>query len=329
VVNVNDPDNPFVEGSEFCGGPPIALAVSRNYAYYASRTGWLNPGGRFSVINVSDPANPHEEGSCHPFQHSPTGLEISGNYAYSTGDSEFRVVNVSDPANPYEEGFYDTPGSAQNVAFSGSYAYVADGDSGLRVIDISDPAGPYEVGFCDTLSSVSDVAVSGGYAYVVTDSSDLRVVNISDPSSPYEEGFYVTLGVANGVAVSGDYIYVADGDSGLTILEFTGGTEVEENIDVFGELPASYSLNQNYPNPFNPETWISYQLPERSPVTIKIYNVTGQLVNTLVDDEQAPGAYRVRWSGRDLHGAPVASGIYFCRLKAGTYNKSIKMVLMK
>jgi hypothetical protein len=49
----------------------------------------------------------------------------------------------------------------------------------------------------------------------------------------------------------------------------------------------------------------------------------------LLDEEQAPGIYRVRWSGRDLHGIPVASGVYFCRLKAGEFSKSIKMVLVK
>jgi hypothetical protein len=94
-------------------------------------------------------------------------------------------------------------------------------------------------------------------------------------------------------------------------------------------LPEDFVLRQNYPNPFNPDTWISYGLPESSPVTLKIYNITGQLVNTLVDEEQAPGVYRVHWSGIDLHGAQVASGIYFCRLKAGDFGKNIKMVLVR
>ena len=94
-------------------------------------------------------------------------------------------------------------------------------------------------------------------------------------------------------------------------------------------LPEDFVLRQNYPNPFNPDTWISYELPEPGPVTVKIYNITGQLVKALVDEEQAPGDYRVRWSGRDLHGAPVASGVYFCRLKAGAFNRTIRMVLVR
>jgi hypothetical protein len=96
-----------------------------------------------------------------------------------------------------------------------------------------------------------------------------------------------------------------------------------------GRLPKACILHQNYPNPFNPETWINYQLPNSALATIKIYYVNGQLVNTLVDEEQAPGAYRVRWSGRNLQGTPLASGVYFCQFKAGDFGKTIKMVLMK
>lgn len=94
-------------------------------------------------------------------------------------------------------------------------------------------------------------------------------------------------------------------------------------------LPKDFALHQNYPNPFNPETWISYQLTERGQVTLKIYNVYGQLVKTLIEEEKAPGIYRVCWSGRDLHGSPVSSGVYFCRLKAGAFKKVIKMVLVR
>jgi|GEM_PF-1082695 len=94
-------------------------------------------------------------------------------------------------------------------------------------------------------------------------------------------------------------------------------------------LPQAYRLNQNYPNPFNPDTWISYQLPEHALVSLKIYNIRGQLVNTLVDGEQAPGAYRVRWNGQDLQGSPAASGVYFCQISSGQFTETTKMVLLK
>ena len=117
----------------------------------------------------------------------------------------------------------------------------------------------------------------------------------------------------------------------LESVDFQGGTQTYGPVSATPTeaLPQTYRLYQNYPNPFNPETWISYQLPKFGPVTIKIYNVKGQLVTTLVDGEQAPGTYRVRWSGRDLHGAPAASGVYFCQMKGGQYTRTTKMVLLR
>jgi hypothetical protein len=126
----------------------------------------------------------------------------------------------------------------------------------------------------------------------------------------------------------GAYDQTHDGSADVFVAKFEIRTEVELTEHVIG-LPKTFELSQNYPNPFNPETWISYQLPERGRVTVKIYNVTGQLVNTLVDEVHAPGVYRVHWSGRDLHGIPVASGVYFCQLRAGDFAKTTKMILVR
>ncbi len=99
----------------------------------------------------------------------------------------------------------------------------------------------------------------------------------------------------------------------------------------FSSIPAEFSLSQNYPNPFNPTTAISYQLSGVSPhpTTLKIYNILGQEVRTLVDREQAPGYYSVRWDGRDGLGKEVSSGVYFYRLKAGNYTQIKRMILLK
>jgi parallel beta-helix repeat protein len=91
----------------------------------------------------------------------------------------------------------------------------------------------------------------------------------------------------------------------------------------------SYALCQNNPNPCNPETKISYSLAEAGPVTLKVYNLTGQLVRTLVDEVNASGTYTVRWNGRDDSGALVASGVYFYRMVAGNYSQTRRMVMLK
>ena len=99
-------------------------------------------------------------------------------------------------------------------------------------------------------------------------------------------------------------------------------------------LPLSPRISQNYPNPFNPVTEIRYQIPAigdqiTSNVNLSLYNVLGKMVRTLVDGKQSPGYYKVIWDGRDKNGNPVASGIYFCRLKVGEFTKARRMVLIR
>jgi len=90
------------------------------------------------------------------------------------------------------------------------------------------------------------------------------------------------------------------------------------------EIPTKFTLYQNYPNPFNPSTTISYDLPVRARVKLVIYNLLGQEVATLVNDEQEPGRYSVNF---DASGLP--SGIYFYRLEAGKFVEQKKMILIK
>ena len=91
-----------------------------------------------------------------------------------------------------------------------------------------------------------------------------------------------------------------------------------------GGFPPAFHLDNNYPNPFNPSTTIRYDLPTRSYVVLKIYNLLGQGVATLVDKEKPGGRYGVRWDA-----AGVASGIYFYRLQAGDFVETKKLILLR
>ena len=92
---------------------------------------------------------------------------------------------------------------------------------------------------------------------------------------------------------------------------------------------ATTALKINYPNPFNPETTISYSLSEAQKVKIEVYNLRGQLVRTLVNDNQAAGDHKVIWAGIDNNNRAVASGIYYHKMTAGKYSSTRKMILMK
>ncbi len=94
-------------------------------------------------------------------------------------------------------------------------------------------------------------------------------------------------------------------------------------------LPLTFSLLQNHPNPFNSLTTISYSIPIRTHVSITIYDTMGRRINTIVDEVKMSGHHTAEWSGGDEQGNPAASGIYFYKIRAGEFEKTIKMVLMK
>jgi len=95
-------------------------------------------------------------------------------------------------------------------------------------------------------------------------------------------------------------------------------------------IPSGFRLSQNYPNPFNPETEIRFQSPKTTQVVMKIYNVNGQEIRSLLDKRLfAAGTYAVRWDGKDDHGHPVSSGVYFYQLKADEFSEVKKMSLLR
>jgi hypothetical protein len=94
-------------------------------------------------------------------------------------------------------------------------------------------------------------------------------------------------------------------------------------------LPTSYALMQNYPNPFNPSTEIAYSLPSPGDVQLKVYNVLGQEVVTLIDEQMPAGEHVVTWDGRASDGTSVSSGVYFYRISANQFSETKKMMMLK
>jgi len=110
----------------------------------------------------------------------------------------------------------------------------------------------------------------------------------------------------------------------LKQIDFDGQFEYSNVIEVDAGVPTQFALEQNYPNPFNPTTLISYQLPVASTVSLKVYDVLGREVATLVNERQEAGAYNIAFNAKTL-----SSGIYFYRLQAGNFVATKKMMLVK
>ncbi|MBI4727552.1 FG-GAP repeat protein [candidate division TA06 bacterium] len=111
--------------------------------------------------------------------------------------------------------------------------------------------------------------------------------------------------------------YFADTDNMIWLCKYTGPDAVagQPPVDPFSVY--SSKLFQNSPNPFRHTTAISFQLPQPATVTLKVYNIAGQLVKTLVNDDKKAGSYEVKWNGRDDNGQKVSNGIYIYQLKTG------------
>ena len=113
-----------------------------------------------------------------------------------------------------------------------------------------------------------------------------------------------------------------DGNYALNQIASLGVVSVETR-------PEAFALLNNYPNPFNPETTIKYHLPEAAQVKLEVYNMVGQVVRTLVNNQQNAGRYVVQWNAANDNGQNLASGIYLYRIQAGDFHEVKKMLLLK
>ena len=99
--------------------------------------------------------------------------------------------------------------------------------------------------------------------------------------------------------------------------------------NILSTIPEKFALHQNFPNPFNPSTHISFSLPKPSNVEVKIYNILGQSVVTLINDWRNLGHHSVQWNGRDKWGESVGTGIYFYSLETADFRQVKKLMLLK
>ncbi|NQT62026.1 MAG: T9SS type A sorting domain-containing protein [Candidatus Marinimicrobia bacterium] len=129
----------------------------------------------------------------------------------------------------------------------------------------------------------------------------------------------------------GDYIVATATDVAGNTSEFSAMSELGDYVYVndMVEIPDSYVLEQNYPNPFNPTTTLRYGLPEMSDVSLVIFDLTGRVVFKYSEPVHPAGWVNFEWNGTNSSGEPVSTGVYLCRMVAGEYSETIKMVFLK
>ncbi|MCI0622067.1 MAG: FG-GAP-like repeat-containing protein, partial [Acidobacteria bacterium] len=124
-----------------------------------------------------------------------------------------------------------------------------------------------------------------------------------------------------------DLAIASASDSVFVLYNFGGGiTSIREPG---ARIPADFRLEQNFPNPFNPTTTIRYEITKPGRVSLKVYNLLGQEIKTLVDAHRPAGSHTVTWDGRDDRGRQVGSGVYFYKLQTAGSTSVKKMIFLK
>lgn len=167
-----------------------------------------------------------------------------------------------------------------------------------------------------SVGSLNAVGAGGGILTAASSWTEFNLPIYYTPGSPDPDNviiYFIVADTSGSTATIGSEAYV-------DFIDLTAPSSVEQ----ISGLPEDFSLTQNYPNPFNPSTKIEYSLPEASYVELKVFDILGNEVAELVNEEQPAGSYRADFIANNL-----SSGFYVAQLRAGDYTKTIKMTLLK
>ena len=319
VLDISDPAS-IDSITAFNDAPAQDIGISGNYVYAAVRDLGI------AVINATNAAAPTLVTHLSSFWGE--GVAVDGNVMGQSTWDKIYFYDISNPEAPAMRDSIILVTGTGEFCISGDYAYIHDFDS-LRIFDISDLSNVVDIGGANTGGSWDGTAfVEGDFAYVNCETNGVKMFDITDKTDPTEVGHWDGVATARNIFVQDGLAYVAEKEGGLSIYNNALYVSSVSN----GIVPEQFSLSQNYPNPFNPTTMIEYAIPAAfgaSDVSLEIFNVLGQNVQTLVNQKQSSGVYQVRWDGRNTAGMEQVGGIYFYRLTVGAETLTSKMILLK
>jgi hypothetical protein len=331
IINVSNPQEPF-EAAFFDPGPYILavsdVALDSTLAYLAGGSAGL------AVVDVSNPLRPRRVGGVYGVQ--PYLIKVIGSYAYTAEASAspfdgMRIFSLADPLHPVQIGSVAFTGTVQDMDVEGDHAFVTTSTT-LYIFNVSNPIAPFLISSSTTWEGYSLDAV-GSLLYVVK--ADLFVLHITAQGNPTQVGFYNIPQTGRGVTVVDSVAYVgrdyyftifdcSDCNSAAISDQLATPAEKADSPSAFPAGTHSSNLQPCHPNPFNPTTAISYKLQAPSWVSLKVYDISGRLVATLVDGWREAGTHQVTFDGSNL-----AAGIYLLKMQAGDYSVVQKLVLVK
>ena len=326
VVDITDPYNPTEVNVFETQGDVIDVEIKDNYAFFTDGFEGLK------VVDISDPLNIQPVGSLgSPFWF--LGLKIEGDYAYVAAweYGGLRIIDISDPANMKEVGYYITPGKCRDLDVSDGISYIANWDYGLGIVnnDLLNPI-PVELVSFSVEQTGNEVQLS----WITATEINNQGFEIEKKSANDDDWAKLGFMEGNGTTTEMHYYSFSDNISSVIFkdvvsyrlkqIDFDGSYEYSKVIEVKVNQPEKYSLEQNYPNPFNPSTKIKFSISKAGHTSLEVYNILGDEVATLVNEEKPAGLYEVEFNGENL-----SSGTYYYRFRSGTYFEVRKMILLK
>jgi len=328
---------------------PTHISSSANLPGIYAHSGWLTEDKRYfiaceefnvrdlTVWDLSDRTNwdlkvPQWQSSSSSPIHN---VFVRGNYAHiSYYEDGYMVLDISDPENPQIAGQYDTdptPSTGNYKGAWGCYPYlpsgnilVSDMQTGLYVLDFDDGT-PVE------LTSFSAVVNRNSVELKWTTATETNNFGFEIERSNGED--FITIGFVNGAGsstVPQNYTYTDNNlQTGrylyrLKQIDFDGNFEYSDVVEAEIISVSSLTLEQNYPNPFNPSTTVRFTLPENGFVNLSVYNLLGEKVSEIINEELTAGEHQT-----DFNASNLSSGIYLAKLTLDNSIKTIKMILTK
>jgi len=320
VVDISEPSELVILGETSVPGYVLALEPGNGFVYAACAPYY------FCVIDIGIPSQPVVRGVLD--SHYSYDMSRFGNHVYLATGWSLVVVDVSDPDNPAQL-IVDGNISARSVLVEGGRLFIG-GDTHmsahtLSVYGLTTPT-DYELIGETTIPGCTALVKEGDTLYLAPDIFGVGVVDISNESAPEYIGGIVLDDPATAMALGDTWILVSLQGGGTVLVP----KHCADPVSVFGIPEGPCFSLVNYPNPFNPQTTISYELPEPTLVTLRIFDVAGRLVDVLVEGEvKAAGTHMATWTGRDSHDRALPSGTYFYRLEADGVVETRRMTLIR
>ena len=321
TVDVSNPRQPNIIGDLNLPGSTGDIAVLNSFAYIACSELWDQGDGGLFQVDISDPENPTR--TWRSWGSSAIKVEIENQYiVFLEYYSGLRIIDSSTwrIGSSWRAGSYHRDISIMDDFILIQASHRDDRGNWMRgifTINISEPEEPYEVGFIEMPGSVETF---NRHAIVVGD-RDITVLDYSDPSNPDQVGYYDGSGFESDLSVGPDGLIYAYNSSGIRIYDVSEALSVPLES---GTIPSRFMLQPPHPNPFNSTTAITYGLPHPDYVSLKLYNLSGQLVSTMFE-----GYHRAGVHSTILTADKLSSGLYFVRLRASDQVFTQKVILIQ